>query len=87
MAKVLMPLGDATEVLDTMYAYYRLPEDGFGVDVASQHRSVSVCHLANISMRLGRKLKWDPHKELFPGNGRANSFLGRKQREPYGASG
>jgi protease I len=34
MPKVLMPLGDATEVLDTMYAYYRLPEDGFEVDVA-----------------------------------------------------
>jgi protease I len=29
-----MPLGDATEVLDTMYAYYRLPEDGFDVVVA-----------------------------------------------------
>ncbi len=29
-------------------------------DVASQHRSVSTCHLANISMRLGRKLRWDP---------------------------
>ncbi len=34
MPKVLIPLGDATEVLDTMYAYYRLPEDGFQVDVA-----------------------------------------------------
>jgi protease I len=29
-----MPIGDATEVLDTMYAYYRLPEDGFEVVVA-----------------------------------------------------
>lgn len=34
MPKVLMPLGDATEVLDTYYAYFRLPEDGFQVDVA-----------------------------------------------------
>ena len=34
MPKVLMPLGDATEVLDTYYAYYRLPEDGFEVVVA-----------------------------------------------------
>ena len=34
MPKVLMPLGDATEVLDTFYAYFRLPEDGFEVDVA-----------------------------------------------------
>jgi len=34
MPKVLMPLGDATEVLDTMYALFRLPEDGFEVVVA-----------------------------------------------------
>ena len=27
MPKVLMPIGDASEVMDTLYAYYRLPED------------------------------------------------------------
>ena len=32
--KILMPIGDATETLDTMYAYYRLPEDGYQVVVA-----------------------------------------------------
>ncbi len=34
MPKILMPIGDATEVLDTFYPYYRLPEDGFEVVVA-----------------------------------------------------
>jgi protease I len=34
MPKILMPIGDGTEVLDTFYAYYRLPEDGFEVVVA-----------------------------------------------------
>lgn len=29
-----MPIGDATEVLDTMYPYFRLPEDDFEVVVA-----------------------------------------------------
>jgi protease I len=29
-----MPLGDATEALDTFYPYFRLPEDGFQVVVA-----------------------------------------------------
>jgi protease I len=29
-----MPIGDATEALDTFYAYYRLPEDGYNVVVA-----------------------------------------------------
>ena len=34
MPKVLMPIGDATEVLDTFYPFFRLPEDGYEVEVA-----------------------------------------------------
>jgi len=34
MPKIFMPLGDATETLDTFYAYFRLPEDGYQVEVA-----------------------------------------------------
>jgi protease I len=34
MPKILMPIGDASETLDTFYAFYRLPEDGFEVLVA-----------------------------------------------------
>ncbi len=34
MPKVLMPIGDGSEVLDTMYPFFRLPEDGFDVEVA-----------------------------------------------------
>lgn len=32
-AKVLMPIGDATEVVDTLYPFFRLQEEGFKVDV------------------------------------------------------
>ncbi|NUQ62540.1 MAG: Gfo/Idh/MocA family oxidoreductase [Pirellulales bacterium] len=52
-------------------------------DVVSQHRSVSTCHLGNIAMRLGRKLTWDPDKELFIGDEEANRMLSRKQRKGY----
>jgi protease I len=34
MPKVLLPIGDGTEVLDTLYPFFRLPEDGFEVIVA-----------------------------------------------------
>ena len=34
MAKVLLPIGDATEVMDTLYPFFRLPEDDFEVVVA-----------------------------------------------------
>jgi predicted dehydrogenase len=52
-------------------------------DVVSQHRSVSACHLANISLRLGRKLRWDAAKEEFVGDDEANDMLSRPQRSPY----
>ena len=51
--------------------------------VVTQHRSASVCHLANISMRLGRKLAWDPVKEEFLGDEEANRWLSRPRRKPH----
>jgi hypothetical protein len=47
------------------------------------HRSVSVCHIGVISMRLGRKLKWDPVKEEFVNDPKANQWLAREQRRPW----
>lgn len=38
MPKVLLVIGDATEVLDTMYPFFRLPEDGFEVVVAAPEK-------------------------------------------------
>jgi predicted dehydrogenase len=52
-------------------------------DVFSHHRSVTACHLANVCLRLGRKLKWDPKAEQFIGDDEANAMLSRKQRKPY----
>jgi len=52
-------------------------------DVVSQHRSVSACHLGNLSCRLGRKLAWDPAQEAFVGDDEANSMLSRQQRKGY----
>jgi len=40
MPKVLMPIGDATEVMDTLYPFFRLPEDGFEVVVAGPEARV-----------------------------------------------
>ena len=37
-------------------------------DVEIGHRSASVCHLGNLSMRLGfKELHWDPRREVFVG--------------------
>jgi predicted dehydrogenase len=55
-------------------------------DAVSQHRVVSACHLANISIRLGRPLKWNPSEELFVGDDEANTWLKRDQRPNYAVS-
>ena len=52
-------------------------------NVESQHRSVTTCHLGNLSMQLGRPLNWDPEKELFVGDPAANELLARKQRPGF----
>jgi len=52
-------------------------------DVFTHHRSVSVCHLANLAMRLKRKLRWDPEREDFIGDEQASSMLSRPRRTPY----
>ena len=56
-------------------------------DVVSQHQSVATCHIGNISMRLGRPLKWDPAAELFVGDDEANQWLQRTQRRGYEVAG
>lgn len=47
------------------------------------HRLSSAMHIGNISMRLGRKLAWDPLKEEFPGDGEANGMRARPMRAPW----
>jgi predicted dehydrogenase len=47
------------------------------------HRTVTIAHIGNIAMMLGRKLTWDPAAERFANDAEADSMLGRKQREPW----
>jgi predicted dehydrogenase len=47
------------------------------------HRSVSVCHLGVIALRLGRKLRWDPEREVFADDKEANTYLSREMRKPW----
>jgi len=48
-------------------------------------RSDSLCHLAEIAIRLNRKVVWNPKKERFVDDEEANLRLrARKMREPWG---
>ncbi len=47
------------------------------------HRSISVGLLGEIAMLTGRKLKWDPDKEVFTNDADANRYLTRAMRSPW----
>ncbi len=44
------------------------------------HRSITVAHIGNIAMQLGRKLRWNPEAERFVGDAEADRMLSRNQR-------
>lgn len=47
------------------------------------HRTISIPHIGNIAMQLGRKLNWDPKAERFVNDAEADAMLSRAQREPW----
>jgi len=51
--------------------------------IAAAVRSDTVCHLDDIAIRLGRKLRWDPAKEEFINDDEANRMLSRPMRSPW----
>ena len=54
--------------------------------VEEAHRACSACLLHHISMKLKRKLHWDPKTEKFKNDNEANAMLSRKQRKGYETS-
>jgi len=52
-------------------------------DVEDGHQVAVACHLANLSMKLGRKLNWDVEKEEIIGDREANAHLVRPYRKPW----
>jgi len=48
-----------------------------------EHRVATACHLANISLRLGRKVKWDAEREEIVGDPQASAMLARPYRGPW----
>ena len=52
-------------------------------DIEQGHASTTACILANLSMALGRSLKWDPTKHEIVNDAEANKFLKRPYRTGY----
>jgi predicted dehydrogenase len=52
-------------------------------DVEEGHRTAAMCHLGNISTKLGRTLRWDAEKEQVVNDPEANELLMRPYRGPW----
>ena len=52
-------------------------------DVTSHLRAIDICHLANISARFQRSLKWDAAAEAIVDDDEANSLLSRPYRTGF----
>jgi len=47
------------------------------------HRSATILHLANIAIRVGRKIQYDPVKEQIIGDEEANALVNQPMRAPW----
>jgi predicted dehydrogenase len=54
-------------------------------DLEGGHRVATVCHLANLALQLGRRLRWDADREEVIGDGEATRRLVRPYRAPWDA--
>ncbi len=53
-----------------------------GGHAEAAHRTVTLCHLANLAIRTGRKLRYDPVKEEIIGDEEANRLVYQPMRAP-----
>ncbi len=56
-------------------------------DLHSAVRSDTACHLAEIAVRTGRPIRWDPERETIVGDAEAARMMKRAMREPWGIPG
>lgn len=52
-------------------------------DLESAHRVATACHLANLSLRMSRRLQWDPVRESIIGDAEAARMMVQPYRAPW----
>ena len=58
-------------------------EQGDGNGPEAAHRTASLMHLANLAIRTGRKIKFDPVTEQATGDDEANRIVNQSMRAPW----
>jgi hypothetical protein len=54
-----------------------------GGNAEAAHRTVTCIHLANIAIRVGRPIRFDPDKEQIVGDEQANRLATQPMRAPW----
>lgn len=72
---------DPAPMIDFETAVRTRQQPGGNAEVA--HRSCSLVNLANIAIRTGRKLRFDPVRQQFQGDEQADRFLDQPMRAPW----
>jgi predicted dehydrogenase len=57
--------------------------ESLNADIEVGMRAAAICHFANISYRLGRRVTWDDAARKFVGDAEANKMITRDYRKPY----
>jgi hypothetical protein len=75
--------GEVPHIRNFIHALRSGNKDDLTCDIEAGYTSNALPHLANISHRLGRSLRFDGCKEKFVDDKEANAMLTRKYRKPY----
>ena len=54
-----------------------------GGNAEAAHRTATIFHLANLAIRVGRKIRFDPVKEEIVGDEEANRLVNQPMRAPW----
>jgi len=77
------PLPDVDHVANFAEAVRTRKWQSLNAEIEQTFLSTALCHLGNISYRLGRELRFDPATEKFIGDADADKLLTREYRKPY----
>jgi len=77
------PRGDGSHVENFIQAVRNRKVEDLNADVEEAHYSATLCHMANIAMRVGRRLRFDSKREQFIDDPEANIYLTKPYRSGF----
>ncbi len=77
------PRSGDTHTLNFINAVRSRKVSDLNADVEEGHYSATLCHMANIAMRTGRRLKFNAARERFIDDTQANTYLTKQYRKGY----